>query len=335
MKYQYYDNGELSQGLTFAELKNRVTSDELVKDETGKWQPAEDLAGWDNVEESATPMQEMNIPPVSVESNETEAPELLRKVDVQMDMKPKELTEKDSFNYKKPSGFWKYFSYDDEYISGGQYFGRIVLQYFAIVFFGLGLYLMLVTIFKRSRSLGVGGSAGAVVFLMALSMIWSVAENMGASGSTYNSYYNSEPEINVPFLLFSLISASIGWWLTLANSREIMLGGPKALLRSLKVYSPKHRKELGMLLEREQELRERNGIPEDLSVVPHLIPKNGSEEYQRYFETEFYYLAVRDSTAYYALPEINKVSKPSKLIKKTTDTKKEFEEFKELVSFKL
>ena len=69
-------------------------------------------------------------------------------------------------------------------------------------------------------------------------------------------------------------------------------------------------------------------------VVPCLIPKKGAAEYQRYFETESYYLAVRDSTTYYALPEINDVVKPNKLIKKTMDTTKELEEFKKLVSFK-
>ena len=119
MRYQYYQNGELSQGLTLAELKNRVTPDELVKDETGKWQAAEKLAGWDNVEESTMPIQATDISSVSVSSTENDTPELLRKVAVQSDVVPDELPEKDNFKYQQPSGFGKYFSYDNEYISGG------------------------------------------------------------------------------------------------------------------------------------------------------------------------------------------------------------------------
>jgi len=49
------------------------------------------------------------------------------------------------------SGFFvKYFTYNNEYISGGKYFWRIFLQHFLI---GLGLYLGAVTVYKRGRSL--------------------------------------------------------------------------------------------------------------------------------------------------------------------------------------
>jgi hypothetical protein len=333
MRYQYYQNGELSQGLTLAELKNRVTPDELVKDETGKWQAAEKLAGWDNVEESTMPIQATDISSVSVSSTENDTPELLRKVAVQSDVVPDELPEKDNFKYQQPSGFGKYFSYDNEYISGGTYLGRMVLQSFLAPLLGIGLYLITVTTYKRARSLGAGEGSGWVAFLMIV--YWIVYGNsIKESANRYDAYYGSEPETNIALGLFSLFMVVLHWWLTLKNSREIMLGGPKALLRSLRVYDPKHREELLKLLDREQELRDRNDIPDEVMVVPCLIPKKGAAAYQRYFETESYYLAVRDSTRYYALPEINDVVKPSKLIKKTTDTTKEFEEFKKLVSFK-
>ena len=334
MKYQYYHNGELSQGLTLAELKNRVTPDELVKDETGKWQPAQDLTGWHNVAESATPIQEMDISSVSVNSTENDTTELLRKEAVQSDVVPDELPEKDNFKYQQPSGFWKYFGYDDEYISGGTYLARMILQSFLAPVFGIGLYLVTVTTFKRARSLGAGGGAGFIAFLMVAYWIVVYGNSMNESANRYNAYYRSEPETNIALGLFSLFMIVIHWWLTLKNSREIMLGGPKALLRSLKVYDPNHREELLNLLDREQELRDRSAIPEEVMVVPCLIPKKGAAEYQRYFETESYYLAVRDSTTYYALTEINDVAKPSRLIKKTMDTTKELEEFKKLVSFK-
>ena len=336
MKYQYYHNGELSQGLTLAELKNRVTPDELVKDETGKWQPAQDLTGWHNVAESATPIQEMDISSVSVNSTENDTTELLRKEAVQSDVVPDELPEKDNFKYQQPSGFWKYFGYDDEYISGGTYLARMILQSFLAPVFGIGLYLVTVTTFKRARSLGAGGGAGFIAFLMVAYWIVVYGNSMNESANRYDAYYGAEPDTYYTFSLglFSLFVVVIHWWLTLKNSREIMLGGPKALLRSLKVYDPNHREELLNLLDREQELRDRNAIPEEVMVVPCLIPKKGAAEYQRYFETESYYLAVRDSTTYYALPEINDVVKPNKLIKKTMDTTKELEEFKKLVSFK-
>ena len=336
MKYQYYQNGELSQGLTLAELKNRVTPDELVKDETGKWQPAEDLAGWDNVEESTTPIQATDISSVSANSAENDTPELLRKEAVQSDVVPDELPEKDNYKYQQSSGFWKYFSYDDEYITGGTFLARMILQSFLVPVFGIGLYLVTVTTFKRARSLGAGGGAGFVAFLMLVYFSIVYGTSMNESANRYDAYYGAEPDTYYTFSLglFSLFRVVIHWWLILKNSREIMLGGPKALLRSLKVYDPNHREELLRLLDREQELRDRNAIPEEVMVVPCLIPEKGAAEYQSYFETESYYLAVRDSTTYYALPEINNVVKPSRLIKKNADTTKEFEEFKKLVSFK-
>lgn len=335
MGYFFYHSGSLVGPFSLDELKKKVSSDELVKDETGKWQPAQDLTGWHNVEESTTPIQATDISSASVNSTENDTPELLRKEAVQSDVVTDELPEKDNFKYQQPSEFWKYFSYDDEYITGGTYLARIILQFFLITVFGIGLYLVTVTTFKRARSLGAGGGAGFVAFLMLAYWIVVYGYSMNESANRYDAYYGAEPDTyyTISLGLFSLFMVVIHWWLTLKNSREIMLGGPKALLRSLKVYDPNHREELLKLLDREQELRDRNAIPEEVMVVPCLIPKKGAAEYQRYFETESYYLAVRDSTTYYALPEINDAVKQNKLIKKTTDTMKEFEEFKKMVSF--
>lgn len=47
----------------------------------------------------------------------------------------------------------KYFSFDDEYISGGQYFLRMLIQQILVIII-VGLYLHSVTAYKRSKSLG-------------------------------------------------------------------------------------------------------------------------------------------------------------------------------------
>ena len=52
----------------------------------------------------------------------------------------------------KEGFFYKYFTYNGEYISGGTYWWRMLLQSFLILFFGLGLYLIAVTVYKRSKS---------------------------------------------------------------------------------------------------------------------------------------------------------------------------------------
>jgi len=77
---------------------------------------------------------------------------------------------KNSFEQKEStkdkSKIAKYFSYDDEYISGGTYFVRLLLQSFLILLFGLGIYLMAVTIYKRAKSLGhSNGASGLLIFI--------------------------------------------------------------------------------------------------------------------------------------------------------------------------
>ena len=52
----------------------------------------------------------------------------------------------------------KYFTYDDEYISGWQYFFRTFLNSFLAIII-VGLYLQSVTAYKRARSLGNSSTA--------------------------------------------------------------------------------------------------------------------------------------------------------------------------------
>ena len=60
----------------------------------------------------------------------------------------------------------KYFSFQNEYISGGTYWLRVFLQQLLIILFGLGLYLIAVTVYKRAKSLQC--SDGVSIFLALL-----------------------------------------------------------------------------------------------------------------------------------------------------------------------
>ena len=60
------------------------------------------------------------------------------------------------FNNKNKSGFFKrYFTYDNEYISGSTYFIRLFLWQFLLLFFILpGFYWIGIVAFKRGKSIG-------------------------------------------------------------------------------------------------------------------------------------------------------------------------------------
>ena len=55
----------------------------------------------------------------------------------------------------------KYFSFDDEYISGWQYFGRSIINSFLAILL-VGLYLESVTAYKRAKSLGNSESTSVI-----------------------------------------------------------------------------------------------------------------------------------------------------------------------------
>lgn len=52
-------------------------------------------------------------------------------------------------------GIRKYFSFDSEYLNGGTYLIRFLIGIFTSWIFGLGILLVLTTIYKRSKSLGL------------------------------------------------------------------------------------------------------------------------------------------------------------------------------------
>ena len=77
---------------------------------------------------------------------------------------------------KKPiqkNSLSKYFSFEDEYISGNTYWLRSFLQTFLIIVFGLGLYLIGVTAYKRSRSLQCSNSV-STMFSLFISIGWFI-----------------------------------------------------------------------------------------------------------------------------------------------------------------
>ena len=120
----------------------------------------------------------------------------------------------------------------------------------------------------------------------------------------------------------------------MANSKDAMMGGPKALLNRLEISSLERRSELIDLLNREQILRNNHNIPADVAVVPVLIPNQSKQEYRSTFGTSIYYLAVRDSKRFYALPELANVKDERKLIRRTPEFEEQYREFKALVAFK-
>ena len=88
----------------------------------------------------------MNEAKEEVQKNKSSSNNLI----VKNDNDKKEESEKKTINKNSLS---KYFSFEDEYISGGTYWLRCFLQSVLILAFGLGLYLAGVTAYKRSRSL--------------------------------------------------------------------------------------------------------------------------------------------------------------------------------------
>ena len=59
---------------------------------------------------------------------------------------------------------YSYFAFDDEYISGWQYFGRSLLA-FLLTIIVIGLYLHSVAAYKRARSLGHSDTACILNYL--------------------------------------------------------------------------------------------------------------------------------------------------------------------------
>lgn len=90
-----------------------------------------------------------------------------------------EKTEKESVKKNRLS---KYFSFEDEYISGGIYWLRVFLQGFLVIVFGLGLYLIGVTAYKRSRSLQCSNGVSIMLSLLISIGMWIPGINFFAFG---------------------------------------------------------------------------------------------------------------------------------------------------------
>ncbi len=75
----------------------------------------------------------------------------------------------------------KYFSFQNEYISGGTYWLRVFLQQLLIILFGLGLYLIAVTVYKRAKSLQC--SDGVSIFLALLIPVGNFISYVAPSAS--------------------------------------------------------------------------------------------------------------------------------------------------------
>ena len=334
--YYYYDSGELQGPFSIHELRSKVNGDELVRNESNQWQAAQDIEGWDEVVQESVPIESeepIETPATStenlIESESTEMPEVggIR-------IKSEERTNAknpDDFDYSAPNLIGDYFHYGDEYITGGTLWVRMMLQGVLIYAFGLGIILQIISLYKRMRSLGFSGqSTNRFFWIFFLTPIGLVVCSgiLGASNSSAASFFIAV----LGMWYFGYLG--LIWWLILTNSKDVMLGGPKALLRKLRVDSVEKRIELNTLLKREQDFRNAKQIPSNQAVVPILIPTSSKEEFQSEFGTEHYCLAVRDSKHYFILSEMSKVPDMSRLIKRTPEFEEQYEEFKALVAFK-
>lgn len=109
---------------------------------------------------------------------------------------------------KEPkSGFWsKYFTYNNEYISGGTYWLRCFLQQYLIFLFGLGLYLAAITSYKRAKSLDFSNSSAmifAIYYPISFIFGFIISFYVGTSGD--NAAYLAFIPLTLPhfYLWFS------------------------------------------------------------------------------------------------------------------------------------
>ena len=93
----------------------------------------------------------------------------------------------------------KYFTYDDEYISGGQYFLRHVLQTLLCIIL-VGFYLKSVTAYKRAKSLGnSNGACNAFAVWGGLSLFIAVVPGLNIMNVILHWYLwfsNGTPPLN-------------------------------------------------------------------------------------------------------------------------------------------
>jgi hypothetical protein len=63
-----------------------------------------------------------------------------------------------NLNLQEKSKFKNYFTFNNEYLTGLSYLNRMIIGILTSWIFGLGIFLMVASIFKRSKSLGFGNT---------------------------------------------------------------------------------------------------------------------------------------------------------------------------------
>lgn len=105
----------------------------------------------------------------------------------------------------------KYFTYNNEYISGWRYWWRLFLQTMLIALFGLGLYLGAVTTYKRSKSLALSSTISLLLAIyFPISIILSFAIG-------YESGYSGDDSL----LIFNLLLNIPHWYLWFSNGNPL------------------------------------------------------------------------------------------------------------------
>ena len=164
MKYYYSTNGVDQNGpLTFEELKREgITAETLIWHKgINEWQKAGEIPKLKILFEKETiilskPKTKIPPPPVRRSSvrNSLPRPSEVKNENLVKPVKVEKIIEKPVINKVQNFSWWKF---DDEYITGWQYFGRSLVGWL-LLFFIIGLYLQAVTAYKRSNSLGNSNS---------------------------------------------------------------------------------------------------------------------------------------------------------------------------------
>lgn len=326
MAYFFYHENALLGPYSVSELKAKVQSDDLVKDDAGTWRPASSLPGWNEADDDIVQLElseasssKVGQPDVEAEGGgEPTASEMIeenaehwRRTNAADERRKQAETQVD-FPFFKPRGIGRYFKYDNEYISGGTYFTRVFLQSFLYYLLGLGFYLQMVTVYKRLRSIGSKERAGLFTAMYAVSVLIIFGISLDP--------YPSETVIMTTGLI-AWVGIFFHWWLALVNSKNPMFGGVDAMIQILEITDAGRLSDLQEILRQEEFLRAEAGIPNDVVVVPALHSAPG-------LLPNAYYLAVRDSKRFYSIEEFSTLDNGVKLLHTTPDFRKDYEEFK-------
>jgi hypothetical protein len=164
MKYYYSNNGIDQTGpLSFEELKREgITAETLIWYKgMNEWKTAIEIPELKTLFEEKTiilskPKTKTPPPPPrrpSALPSPPRPPQVKNKNSVKP-IKVEKIIEKPVINKVQSFSWWKF---DDEYITGGQYFVRSLVGWL-LLFVVIGLYLQAVTAYKRSNSLGNSNS---------------------------------------------------------------------------------------------------------------------------------------------------------------------------------